>query len=118
MSNSLKRVRIIRISLNGRWLCLQIMNVDVISINARNGVIQYNHTGNRNIDNTVTSMIDRYIRRFSLEFLENINLDKLRSDIVQGFHQMEEIDLNRSTQGVWKVIFLVPEKHPAPHVSC
>ena len=93
MSNSLEKVTITRISMNGRWSCLRIMNVDVISTCSTNGVIQYNYPGNRNIDDTITSMIDWYIRRFSLEFLENINVDKLRSDIVQGFHQMEEISL-------------------------
>ena len=55
--------------------------------------------------------------RSSCQFLRNINLDQLRSDMLQGFHQMRENDLSGNSQETME-ISLIAELPLEPHFSC
>ena len=109
MSNLVRKVIIERTSRDGHWSCLQIKYV--VSNREVEGVVIHD-CWKCNIDDAFTLVLNVFMRRSS-KYLQNINLDKLKYDILLRFYQMEEIELNCNTC-VQKILFLVPESH----VSC
>ena len=110
MPRSVDKVKILRSSRDGLWYHLSI--IDEIS---SDGEVIVND-GNTNIDDAIILVAIQFIRRFGSKYPQNINLDKLKCDIIQGFHQMGEISLNIDICCT-KLIFL-HEKQPEPHFSC
>ena len=118
MSDSDKTVIIQRSNENGRWSCLTIKYVVTKRRSTTKSFTrEYNDDENRNIDDAITTVMDRFLSRFRSDYLQNMHLDKFKCDVVKGFHQMEEIDLNRNTD-LEKVILFLPKKQPEPHLSC
>ena len=114
MSNTVYKIKIERSNEDGRWLCLTIKyEVSNRESNQRTRIREYND-GNRNIDDAITTVMDRFIKTFSSTYLQSINLDKFKCDMVQGFQQMQEINLYRTK----KVLFFGPEKQLESHFSC
>ena len=115
MSDSDKTVIIQRSNENGRWSCLTIKYVATKRRSTtKSFTTEYNDDESRNIDDAITTAMDRFLSRFRSDYLQNMHLDKFKCDMVQGFQQMQEINLYRTK----KVLFFGPEKQLESHFSC
>ena len=112
MSNPVNEVIIQMINRFGRWSYLTIMYEESGSKVQEDKRVEWN----RSMDNAIASVVRRFFRHYSSTYLQNVNLDKLKCDIVQGFRQMVQNDLN--CVFVQQTIYFVPEKQPKPHYSC
>ena len=98
-----EKVEIKRISQNGRWRKLAMYYVDYDYLTGFERSTKNGKKTNRNEEDATVSLLDNFERGFTsyrcLYFLRNINLDQLRSDVLQGFHQLRlrENDLSSNS---------------------
>ena len=114
MSNLVKKVHIKRIGLNSNG-CLLTINVDrsIFQFQFRSDMTNPNGS-----EETATiSFLDNVVDVSLFRYLRNINLDQMRSDVLQGFNQMRENDLSGNTRETME-ISLVSEYPLEPHFSC
>ena len=117
MSNSAKKVEIKRISQNGHWDELALMYcLEFDGWKNNNGKITTN--ANRNEEDATVYLLDIFVRSYSpSQYLRNINLDQMRADVLQGFHQLRENDLSGNSRDTME-ISLVAKKPLELHFSC
>ena len=106
MANFVQRIEIKRISQNGDWheLVMRFVSFDAIWRYRRSMETE---------ENATLSLLGYFVSDFSFG-LRNVNLDQMRSDVLQGFRQLRENDLSGNSQETME-ISLIPLK---PHFSC
>ena len=114
MPNSVKKLEILRISLYGHW---DELIIRCVISDESEFISSSQNTDDRNEENATTSLLDSFVRLYSYRYLRNINLDQMRSDVLQGFQQLRENDSNDYSQDSME-ISLVSEEPLEPHFSC
>ena len=116
MSNSAKKVEIKRISKNGHWDELVLMHC--LGFDGWNFGKFTRNVENRNEEDATVYLLDIFVRSYSpSQYLRNINLDQMRADVLQGFHQLRENDLSGNSRDTME-ISLVAKKPLELHFSC
>ena len=92
----------ITIERTSKYHCWQLLKITCYHSNGRrfSAVWKSNKPRNSNEENAITTLMDRLFKKLNSTYLANINLDKLRSDIVKGFRQLREIDLMSNMHGM------------------
>ena len=116
MTNLIKMIKIERISFNGSWdrIEMSYKRDEYMSFPIFESILRTN----RSEDEAVSVLLDRFVIGLSFNgSLEGIDLDNLRSKVIQGFHQLRENDWSGSSRQILELSFVL-EVHPEPHLSC
>ena len=111
----MSKVKIARFSLNGNFRELHIHFFD--NDGEWCGVELVRNRYDRDEDEYVELLLDMLIGKYYSRYLIAISVEQLRLDVIEGFRQLRQNDLD-GNMGDDMEVFLVPKKQTEPHFSC